>query len=75
MRKRGIDMLAVYHSHPASAPIPSPTDLEWNFYPGTVSLIISLKQSEPEVRGWWLGEKDYREAEWTCVEEGPAGPP
>jgi [CysO sulfur-carrier protein]-S-L-cysteine hydrolase len=75
MRQLGLETLALYHSHPTSAPIPSATDLERNFWPQTVSLIISLTGPKPEVRGWWLGEKDYREAEWTCVEEEPAGPP
>src|SRR5438105_690677 len=31
MRKRQLDILAVYHSHPASDPIPSRTDLEHNY--------------------------------------------
>src|SRR5438067_13873196 len=28
MRRRGLEVLAVYHSHPTSAPVPSRTDLE-----------------------------------------------
>src|SRR5262249_42585040 len=31
MRRRGIQELAVYHSHPTSDPVPSRKDLEQNF--------------------------------------------
>jgi len=65
MRRNGIDVLAVYHSHPTSEPIPSRTDLARNgFGTWAVHLIISLKGVEPLVRGWWLTETDYREAQW-----------
>jgi proteasome lid subunit RPN8/RPN11 len=68
MRKHGWDVLAIYHSHPTSKPEPSRTDLERNNWPGVVSFIISLKEAEPEVRGWWLTDRDYREAEWDCTD-------
>ena len=51
MRERGLDLLAVYHSHPASEPVPSRTDLAWNYYPGVVHLIVSLAMTSPHVRG------------------------
>ena len=66
------DVLAVYHSHPTSAPLPSRKDLDRNWavkdYLGdVVHLIVSLVESPPLVRGWWLGEKEYREADWEVV--------
>jgi proteasome lid subunit RPN8/RPN11 len=64
MRRQGMDILAIYHSHPTSAPIPSRTDLERNYSPDVVNLIISLKESVPDTRAWWLSENDYREADW-----------
>jgi proteasome lid subunit RPN8/RPN11 len=64
MRERQIEHLAIYHSHPTSDPVPSRTDLAQAFYPGVVYLIISLKSDPPTVRGWWLSETDYSEAEW-----------
>lgn len=70
MRRRGLDVLAVYHSHPTSPPIPSKTDLARNYSPEVVNLIISLADDEPSVRGWWLTADDYREASWRCVEDG-----
>ena len=64
MRAAGTDVLAVYHSHPASAPVPSRRDLERNYSEVVVNLIIGLAGDEPEVRGWWLTAPDYREAEF-----------
>jgi proteasome lid subunit RPN8/RPN11 len=65
MRRRGLELLAVYHSHPTSEPVPSRKDLAMNYSPEVVNLIISLATSPPTVRGWWLTEVDYREAEWS----------
>jgi proteasome lid subunit RPN8/RPN11 len=64
MREHGLELLAVYHSHLTSAPVPSVRDMERNTYGETVvHLIVSLAGSEPTVKGWWLGETSYREAE------------
>jgi proteasome lid subunit RPN8/RPN11 len=63
MRQNGWDVVAVYHSHPTSPPIPSRKDRERNYSERVVNLIISLQSAKPEVRGWWLTERDYREAE------------
>ncbi len=71
MRRREIDVLAVYHSHPTSAPRPSRTDLERNYSEEVVNLIISLQSREPEMRGWWLTANEFREAEWECIEREP----
>jgi proteasome lid subunit RPN8/RPN11 len=68
MRERGLDLVAIYHSHPTSEPVPSRTDLEWNLYPGVMQMILSLVGPEPVLRAWWLGETDYREAEWECID-------
>ena len=65
MRDRGIDVLAVYHAHPTSAPIPSKTDLAQNDSPDVVNLIISRADDQPTIRAWWLREDGYTEAEWT----------
>jgi proteasome lid subunit RPN8/RPN11 len=64
MRRLGIELLAIYHSHPTSAPVPSKKDLALAFWPDAVYLIVSLAGAEPVVRGWWLTETDYRAAEW-----------
>jgi proteasome lid subunit RPN8/RPN11 len=50
------EIAGVYHSHPASAAVPSPSDLEEAFYPDFVYLIVSLAGAEPETRGWRIVE-------------------
>jgi proteasome lid subunit RPN8/RPN11 len=58
------DVLAVYHSHPTSPPVPSRKDLALNWGPDVVNFIVSLAQSPPTVAAWWLTEEEYRPAEW-----------
>lgn len=64
IRCQGLEVLAVYHSHPTSHPIPSRKDLERNNWPQAVAFIVSLLTTPPTVRGWWLSAETYREAEW-----------
>jgi [CysO sulfur-carrier protein]-S-L-cysteine hydrolase len=64
MRERSLEILAVYHSHPGSDPIPSRTDLERNYSGDVANFIISLKSEPPQLRAWWLKENSYEELEW-----------
>ena len=64
LRDHNLELLAVYHSHPASAPVPSRRDVMENTYGETVvHLIVGLAGAEPEVRGWWITESGFRKAE------------
>ena len=60
IRASKLEVLAVYHSHPSSPPIPSLTDLANNHWGETVACVIV---SGNEVRGWWLTEFRCQEAE------------
>ena len=67
MRPKGEELLAVYHSHPTSAPVPSRRDMEENTYGETVAhLIVGLAGAEPEVRAWWITESGFQEVELTA---------
>src|SRR5262245_61014059 len=70
MMRRGLDVLAVYHSHPTTAPVPSKKDLARNYSEDVVNLIVSLAGAVPEVRGWWLTDTDFREAQWSVDQAG-----
>jgi [CysO sulfur-carrier protein]-S-L-cysteine hydrolase len=67
MRTGGLDILAIYHSHPTSAPIPSRKDRERNYLGEVIHFIVGLHGDTPEVRGWWLSQDYAREAEWALV--------
>jgi proteasome lid subunit RPN8/RPN11 len=69
INRQGLEVLAIYHSHPTSEPVPSRKDLARSYSSDVVNFIISLMSSPPTVRGWWLTDVDYREAEWTIQEE------
>lgn len=69
---RGLRLLAIYHSHPTSPPIPSKKDLERSYGEDVVNFILSLTSVPPTVRAWWLTGTDYREAEWELRSDGDA---
>ncbi|MBM4070190.1 MAG: M67 family metallopeptidase [Planctomycetes bacterium] len=68
MKRRGLEIIAIYHSHPTSDPTPSRKDRDLNYDPQVMNLIISLKDGEPRMAGWWLTADTHREAEWQLSE-------
>lgn len=68
IRADGTEVLAVYHSHPASPPVPSRRDLERNYSERVMNLIVGLAGPVPELRGWWLTVECFCEAEWSLLE-------
>lgn len=44
--------IGVYHSHPRSAPIPSPSDIEQCADSGLLQLIVSLERLKPQLKLW-----------------------
>jgi proteasome lid subunit RPN8/RPN11 len=67
LRQRGAEILAIYHSHPRWAAIPSQTDLRENHYGDVPRIIVSLLGDVPEVRIWRLGPDSFDELPWRIV--------
>ena len=66
MRKRGENLLGIYHSHPRAAlPTPSETDVRLAYYPSAIYFIISLGAESETMRAFRISE---RESIWTQVE-------
>lgn len=51
-----LEWLGIYHSHPKSPPIPSPTDINDNADANLLHIIVSLKDSQPKLKAWRINE-------------------
>jgi [CysO sulfur-carrier protein]-S-L-cysteine hydrolase len=51
-----LEWLGVYHSHPKSLPIPSPTDIADSTDSNLIHIIVSLKDSKPKLKAWQIHE-------------------
>jgi proteasome lid subunit RPN8/RPN11 len=58
-RRRGLDVVGFYHSHPSSRAEPSATDLAEASYPDHLYLIVSLAAGSPDVRLFRLDEGNF----------------
>lgn len=59
---KALELTAIFHSHVASAPRPSVTDVREAHYPDSVYLIVSMADvANPEVKGWLIHKKDWRD--------------
>lgn len=64
----GLELLAIYHSHPNGPNRPSMSDVAQAYYPETVQLIISFADRErPAVRAFMIAEGQVREISVTRV--------
>jgi hypothetical protein len=52
METNGWRLGAIVHSHPASPPTPSPTDLREAHYQGALMMIVSFAAHDPVARAW-----------------------
>lgn len=67
----GLELVGIYHSHPDSPPLPSITDINRAFFPGTrelnyphaVYVIIGLSGPSPEVKAYRIGQADIEQVE------------
>ena len=57
IERTGVELSAIYHSHPHTAPFPSQRDVENAFYPDSLILIISLKEKNaPQIAAFQIEE-------------------
>jgi proteasome lid subunit RPN8/RPN11 len=62
---QGMELAAIYHSHPNGPARPSPTDVAQAYYPEAVQLIISLQVMEqPELRAFTIVDGTVTEVAW-----------
>lgn len=64
IEKAGLELLAIYHSHPAGPPRPSKTDVAEALYPGVIHLIWSPQNGEWNCAAFLLDEGRVVEQEW-----------
>lgn len=61
MEANGEDLVAIYHSHPATQAYPSPTDRAESHYPEAIYVLVSLRDTVPEVRAFRIRDGWVRE--------------
>lgn len=67
--RRGWSLAGVFHSHPRSEAVPSPTDVACALEPEWVHVLVSLEDpGDPAVRAFWI--KDGKITEEPLVEPG-----
>ncbi len=65
MEAEGLDLVAIYHSHPDGPARPSMTDVANAYYPDAVQLIISLaNRQQPSLRAFTIIDEVVAEVEW-----------
>lgn len=52
--KDGLDLVAIYHAHPTTPPVPSQTDIRSAAYPDAVYLIVSLQATTADLAAWHI---------------------
>jgi [CysO sulfur-carrier protein]-S-L-cysteine hydrolase len=52
--QQGLDLLAIYHSHPVGPAYPSQTDIDEATYPGIIYLILFPNQNSWNCRGYLI---------------------
>ena len=64
MERRGIDLLAIYHSHLNGPGYPSETDRAEFAYPGVITLIWYPGSADWECRAYWIEQGRFSGADW-----------
>ena len=69
LRKQGLELTAIYHSHVDSPAYPSARDIELAFYPESSYIIVSLSDPKsPVARSFRIVEGKIEEKELVCID-------
>jgi proteasome lid subunit RPN8/RPN11 len=66
-RERGLEVIGYYHSHPTSAPDPSPRDIAEFSYPDHLYAIVSLQAEPAEIRLFRFEDGNFRRVSFVTV--------
>ncbi len=70
MRSCGLEMMAIYHSHPETLARPSAEDIRLALTPGVLYIIVSLQEpAKPQIRGFTIKDEVVAESAVTMVAE------
>lgn len=61
MRGKGLSMVGIFHSHPASAAYPSPKDVSLAFYEDAAYVIVSLAGERQDVKAFSIRQGEIIE--------------
>lgn len=61
IKELGLEMTAIYHSHPQADAYPSQKDISLAFYEDSLYVIVSLVHKEPEIRVFAIKEGSVEE--------------
>ena len=66
--ERGLEMLAIYHSHPHGPEIPSKSDITQATYPESAYVIISLvDRQQPSIRAFTIVDGRVKEIPYRVI--------
>jgi proteasome lid subunit RPN8/RPN11 len=71
MREKGLSMVGIFHSHPASAAYPSPKDVSLAFYEDAAYVIVGLAGEEPDVKAFSIRQGEIIEIDIAVKGESP----
>ena len=58
LEEKGLDLIAIYHSHPSGSPVPSTTDIAEFFYPESLMIVFSLVDQAWISKAYRINMKD-----------------
>lgn len=60
MESNGMELIGIFHSHPAGPEIPSPTDIKEAAY-DVVNVILARVDDQWRARGFWIEDGTFKE--------------